>query len=207
MVMRLFVFLLISFFGTGFANAAVTESGSELLPEGEKVKSFLEIDMEERELQKEQEKIAESDDAETKKQGNVKEVKTEDTTDAVDNSGNGAEEQEEKLLSEKEKKLMLWRAQIAEERANETSRFKKKAIENTIKREKKYEEIMKRKEEKASRFQKAAMEKAEKEKQEEIKKKMQPSKSRFTEMAKKRAEERAKKREEKEKRLKRNQED
>ena len=108
------------------------------------------------------------------------------------------------FISAKEKRKNDRLAQIAEERAKETNRFKKKAIENTEAREKKYEEILERKQQKASRFQKAAAEQETQRTEEVLKKQNEPSRSRFTEKAKKRAEERALKREEKNKRLHRN---
>lgn len=108
------------------------------------------------------------------------------------------------LMSRKEKREAARKAEIAEERAQETNRFKKKAIEDTEAREKKYEEIMERKQQKASRFQKEAAEKELQEKEQILEEENAPSRSRFTEKAKQRAEERAKKREEKSKRLRRN---
>ena len=48
------------------------------------------------------------------------------------------DQEEEKWLSNKEKRLMQRRSEIEKERAEEISRFKKKAIENTRRREKKY---------------------------------------------------------------------
>ena len=110
-----------------------------------------------------------------------------------------------KSVPEVEKtRLQKRREAIAIERANETSAFKKKAIANTERREKKHEEILKRKQEKESRFQKAAREKAERKTQEAKEKKKNEIKSRFQKKAEEKAEMRAKKREEKQKRLKRN---
>lgn len=112
---------------------------------------------------------------------------------------------EVKSVPEVEKtRLQKRREAIAIERANETSAFKKKAIANTERREKKHEEILKRKQEKESRFQKAAREKAEKKVQMDKEKKKNEIKSRFQKKAEEKAEMRAKKREEKQKRLKRN---
>ena len=50
------------------------------------------------------------------------------------------------------------RIELAQERAREKNKFKKRAIENTIKREKKHIEMLKEKQERESRFQKKARE-------------------------------------------------
>lgn len=93
---------------------------------------------------------------------------------------------------------------IKEERAKETSRFKKKAIENTQAREKRQQELLQEKKDKASRFTKKAMEKTELKKQKTLQKQQKEPESRFTKKAMKKAEQRAKKLEEKQKKLHRN---
>lgn len=110
------------------------------------------------------------------------------------------------LMSKQDQARMERMQKILTERAEETSRFKQKAIANTQAREKRNEEALKRREEKASRYQKEALEQAEKEKQERLKNEQQPSSSRFTEKAKLKAEERALKKKLREERLHRNQE-
>ena len=190
--------LLAVLFWTG--NDAYAAIGMKFLPQVEEPKNMRDIEMERRAAE---EAAKKAEDAEMLNQ----ETETEENSTAdIPTAATGEQEEgEEKvLMSNKERRLMERRQEIAEERARETSRFKKKAIANTEAREEKYEEIMKRKQEKASRFQKAAMEEAEREKEEAIKKAQESSESRFTEKAKKRAEERARKREEKQKRLRRN---
>ena len=110
----------------------------------------------------------------------------------------------ENVPEEEKTRLQKRREAIALERANETSAFKKRAIANTERREKKQEDILKRKQEKESRFQRAAREKAERKTQEAKEKKKNEIKSRFQKKAEEKAEMRAKKKEDKEKRLKRN---
>ena len=123
--------------------------------------------------------------------------------DSVEDRG---DEKQKVYLNNLQEREQLRRAEIEKERANEKSRFKLKAIENTKKREERYQEIMDRKKENASRFQKKAWEKAERKKEEEARKKeeKEKNKSRFRKKAEERAAERALKRKLKESRLKRN---
>lgn len=117
------------------------------------------------------------------------------------------EPKEEVILLNRSDKLYREKlAKIQAERAKETNRFKKKAIENTEAREKKKQEIIQKQIDKSSRFQKEAQVKTEEKKQAEIQKDITPSESRFTEMAKIKAEQRALKKELKEKKLHRNKE-
>ena len=102
--------------------------------------------------------------AEKKIEDAIQEEKFEEKKVVQEDASSLVNKETEELLSEKEKRLAKRRAEIAEERANEKSRFKRKAIENTEKREKKYDEMMKRKQEKASRFQKKAAEEQKKDK-------------------------------------------
>lgn len=108
---------------------------------------------------------------------------------------------EEILMSKDDIAAKEWRDQVMKERANETNRFKLKAIKNAEKREKKYEEILERKKEKMSRYQLEDQQKNDKEYINNIKKQNQTSESRFTEKAKLRAEQRKMERELREKRL------
>ncbi|MBQ8677068.1 MAG: hypothetical protein IJ529_01200 [Alphaproteobacteria bacterium] len=110
----------------------------------------------------------------------------------------------EELMSKKARRRAKYLEQVKAERAQETNRFKLKAIANAEAREKKYEEKLKRMEEKESRFQKAARLEMEEKDQEELEKLQEPSQSRFKELAKQRAQERALKQELKEQRLHRN---
>ena len=112
---------------------------------------------------------------------------------------------EEILMSKDDIAAKEWHDQVMQERANETRRFKLKAIKNAEKREKKYEEILERKKEKMSRYQLEAQQKNDNEYINNLKKQNQPSESRFTEKAKLRAEKRKMERELQEKRLHRNQ--
>lgn len=101
-------------------------------------------------------------------------------------------------------RLQKRREELAIERAKETRRFKKKAISNTERRERRHEEILREKRENESRFQKEARERKEREMEEAKEREKNEIKTRFQIMAEERAEERARKREEKEKKLKRN---
>ena len=127
-------------------SAALAQGLTEVLPEGEEPQNMVKIEMERRATARAE--------AEAKKAAEEEAKKLEEEKKALKQAH---EEEENALMSDRERRLAKRRAEIAAERAAETSRFKKKAIENTIRREKKYEEIMQRKQEKASRFQKKAV--------------------------------------------------
>lgn len=116
------------------------------------------------------------------------------------------EAKENILLSKREQQRLKRLNKIQEMRANETSRFKQKAIANTEAREKRNEEALKRRSEKASPYQKAALENMEKENQLRLQNEQQASPSRFTEKAKRQAEARALQKELREAELHRNRE-
>ncbi len=98
---------------------------------------------------------------------------------------------EETFMTEEEKEYQEYLEKIKKERALETNPLKKKAIAKTEEREKKYQEILKRKEEKSSVFQKKAAIQAEKKKIQQIKEMQNTPKSRFTKKAEQRAQKRA----------------
>lgn len=155
---------------------------------------------------------------EEKKEVAVEEIKKEEPkiekkVDVVEpalkeETNSSAEAQPEaKTQQNKEQEMSLLekrRAELSIERSKETSRFKKRAIENTMRREKKHEEILKEKEKRESRFQKRAREDEKKRREEAKEREKNEVKTRFQLQAEKKAEARAKKKEEREKRLKRN---
>lgn len=105
----------------------------------------------------------------------------------------------EEILTRKERERLEKQQRVAAERAQVTSRFKRKAIERAEEREKRQLELQKEREEKASRFQKAAMEEDARKVAEEkgLIEKSTEGKSRFTLKAEQRAAERARKEQEK----------
>lgn len=103
------------------------------------------------------------------------------------------------FMTKGERQRLKKQAEIAEERSEETSPIKQKAIEKAREREERQKELQKQKEEASTSFRKKALERAEERAKEDKKKleEIENRKSRFSELAKKRAEERARKAQEK----------